>query len=85
MYKLFVCLRLVNCVMNRQNERVTIIELHKLGMKTAEIVRTTGFKQSTVYQKSPEFCLERFFGVLFAIYCKFCLFGFATCLGRNYR
>ena len=34
MYKLFVCLSLVNCVMNRQNERITIIELHKSGMKT---------------------------------------------------
>ena len=62
MYKLFVCLRLVNCVMNRQNERITIIELHKSGMKTAEIVRTTGFKQSncmTNSAKQTEFTINR--------------------------
>lgn len=35
--------------MARQRERVTVIELHKSGMKTAEIVRTTNYKQRTVY------------------------------------
>ena len=35
--------------MDRNNERITVVKLHNTGMKTADIVRTTGFKQSTVY------------------------------------
>ncbi|KAK2578444.1 hypothetical protein KPH14_001061 [Odynerus spinipes] len=37
-------------VMPRGDERITVAELHKFGMKTADIVRTTGFKQRTVYK-----------------------------------
>lgn len=35
--------------MDRERTRVTVVELHKSGMKTADIVRTTGFKKRTVY------------------------------------
>ncbi|VDO97889.1 unnamed protein product [Heligmosomoides polygyrus] len=38
------------CVMSRESERITVVELHKTGMRTADIVRTTGFKQRTVYK-----------------------------------
>lgn len=33
-----------------QNQRVTAVELHKAGMKTADIVRMTGFKPASVYR-----------------------------------
>ncbi|VDO69188.1 unnamed protein product [Heligmosomoides polygyrus] len=36
--------------MSRESERITVVELHKTGMRTADIVRTTGFKQRTVYK-----------------------------------
>lgn len=35
--------------MDRENQRVTIMKLHKKRMKTADIVRSTGYKQRTVY------------------------------------
>lgn len=35
--------------MSHEKERITFIELHKSGMKTVDIVRTTGYKQSTAY------------------------------------
>ncbi len=41
--------------MNRENIRIAIVELHKSGMKTADIVKTTGFKQSTVYDAVKRF------------------------------
>lgn len=41
--------------MSRENQRIAIVELHKTGMKTADIVRTTGFKQSTVYDAVKRF------------------------------
>ena len=35
--------------------RKTIVELHKAGIKTADIVRTTGYKKSTVYDAVKRF------------------------------
>ena len=32
-----------------KSPRKTIVELHKTGMNTAEIVRITGYKKMTVY------------------------------------
>lgn len=34
--------------MNHKQERATIVELHKAGLKTADIVLTTSFQKSTV-------------------------------------
>ncbi|VDO39421.1 unnamed protein product [Heligmosomoides polygyrus] len=36
--------------MFRESQRVTVVELHKAGMKTAVMVRTTGFKQRIAYK-----------------------------------
>ena len=33
----------------------TIIELHKTGMRTSEIVRVTGYKKATVYYAVKRF------------------------------
>lgn len=41
-----------------KSPRKTIIELHKTGMKTAEIVRTTGYKKSTVYDAVKRFLVK---------------------------
>lgn len=41
--------------MNRENVRVTVVELHKAGMKTADIVRATGYKKRTVYDAVKRF------------------------------
>lgn len=35
--------------MNQEEERTTVIELHKFGMKTTDIVRTMGFNYRNVY------------------------------------
>lgn len=35
--------------MSRENQRVTVVELHKQGVKTADIIRTTGYERRTVY------------------------------------
>lgn len=44
MFYLFVCFQL-----SHESEHITFVELHKAGKKTADIVRMTGFKQSTIY------------------------------------
>lgn len=41
--------------MSDKNQRATVVELHKTGMKTADIVRTTGFKPASVYRAVKRF------------------------------
>lgn len=36
--------------MSRESRRVTVVELHEMGIKTGDIVRTAGFKQMTAYR-----------------------------------
>lgn len=41
--------------MNKESQRVSVIELFKSGMKTSDIVRTTGYSQRNVYNYVKRF------------------------------
>lgn len=47
----FICMFYLRCVpkMVCENKHITVVELHKARMKAMNIVHTTRFKQSTVY------------------------------------